>query len=132
MLEADVDALRFEQVVTNLVTNAIKYSPAGGAIEVILRVAGRNIEFSVRDHGLGVPPEKRERIFERFYQAHGDSHQQGLGLGLYIGRQIVELHGGQIRAEFPDDEGTRFVVTLPLNAPESRSSGAASATSRER
>jgi PAS domain S-box-containing protein len=120
LLEADVDALRFEQVVTNLVTNAIKYSPGGGAVEVVLRVVGRNVELSVRDHGLGVPPEKRAHIFERFYQAHGDNQQQGLGLGLYIGTQIVELHGGQIRAEFPDDGGSRFVVTLPLHAPESR------------
>ena len=119
-LEADVDALRFEQVVTNLVTNAIKYSPDGGAIDVVLRATERDVELSVRDHGIGVPPDKRPRIFERFYQAHGDSHQQGLGLGLYIGTQIVELHGGQIRAEFPDDGGSRFIVTLPLRAPESR------------
>jgi PAS domain S-box-containing protein len=120
LLEADVDALRFEQVVTNLVTNAIKYSPEGGAIDVVLRATDRDVELSVRDHGLGVPPEKRPRIFERFYQAHGDSHQQGLGLGLYIGRQIVELHGGNIRAEFPGDGGSRFIVTLPLRAPEGR------------
>jgi PAS domain S-box-containing protein len=120
LLEADVDALRFEQVVTNLVTNAIKYSPEGGAIDVVLRATERDVELSVRDHGIGVPPEKRARIFERFYQAHGDSHQQGLGLGLYIGRQIVELHGGQIRVEFPDDGGSRFIVTLPLRAPEGR------------
>jgi PAS domain S-box-containing protein len=119
-LEADVDALRFEQVVTNLVTNAIKYSPAGGAINVVLRNMGPSIELSVRDHGLGVAPELRERIFERFYQAHETDYQQGLGLGLYIGRQIVELHGGQIRAEFPDDGGSRFVVTLPIQAPERR------------
>jgi PAS domain S-box-containing protein len=117
MLEADVDALRLEQLVTNLVTNAVKYSPAGGAIDVVVRGTARSFELSVRDHGLGVPPEKRQHIFERFYQAHGESYQQGLGLGLYIGRQIVELHGGEIRAEFPDDGGSRFVVTLPLRAP---------------
>jgi PAS domain S-box-containing protein len=117
MLEADIDELRFEQLANNLVTNAVKYSPAGGAIEVVLRATARSMELSVRDHGIGVPPEKRARIFERFYQAHGETYQQGLGLGLYIGRQIVELHGGEIRAEFPDDGGSRFVVTLPLRAP---------------
>jgi signal transduction histidine kinase len=53
-------------------------------------------------------------LFDRFYQAHGEGHFGGLGLGLYISRQIVELHGGQIRAEFPPDGGTRFVVRLPI------------------
>jgi signal transduction histidine kinase len=72
---------------------------------------------AVRDHGLGIPPEKREHIFERFYQAHGDGYRSGLGLGLYISSQIVELHGGRIAAEFPEDGGSRFVVRLPL-APE--------------
>ncbi|HKY51467.1 MAG TPA: PAS domain-containing sensor histidine kinase, partial [Candidatus Limnocylindria bacterium] len=114
-LEAEVDPLRVEQVVTNLVQNAIKYSPDGGAIEVVLRSVGRSLELSVRDHGLGIPPERRGQIFEQFYQAHS-GQQGGLGLGLYISRQIVQLHGGEIRAEFPDDGGTRFVVTIPLSA----------------
>jgi PAS domain S-box-containing protein len=113
-LELDVDPLRLEQVATNLVQNAIKYSPDGGAIEVGLRVSGRSVEISVRDHGLGIPPEKRGHIFDQFYQAHDGNYQEGLGLGLYISRQIVELHGGGIRAEFPNDGGTRFIVTLPL------------------
>ena len=112
-LELDVDPLRLEQVVTNLVQNAIKYSPDGGAIDVVLRALPRSVELSVRDHGLGIAPEKRSQIFEQFYQAHEGSYQGGLGLGLYISRQIVELHGGQIRAEFPDDGGTCFVVRLP-------------------
>jgi signal transduction histidine kinase len=71
-------------------------------------------ELSVRDHGLGIPSDKRGRIFERFYQAHQDRYRSGLGLGLFISRQIVELHGGEIRAEFPDDGGTRFIVRLRL------------------
>jgi PAS domain S-box-containing protein len=111
--ELEVDPLRLEQVVTNLVQNAIKYSPDGGAIEVALRASGRSVELSVRDHGLGIPPEKRGQIFEQFYQAHEGNYQGGLGLGLYISHQIVELHGGEIRAEFPSDGGTRFIVRLP-------------------
>jgi signal transduction histidine kinase len=67
----------------------------------------------VRDHGAGVPLEDRARIFERFYQGHGGVYQAGLGLGLYLCRRIVERHGGEIRAEFPEDGGSRFVVTLP-------------------
>jgi signal transduction histidine kinase len=74
------------------------------------------LEIVVRDHGLGIPPEKRARIFERFYQAHGDGHKSGMGLGLHVSRQIVELHGGEITAEFPSDGGCRFIVRLPLPA----------------
>jgi excisionase family DNA binding protein len=114
-LEAEVDPLRLEQVVTNLLDNAIKYSPEGGPIEVVLsRPTPAEVMLSVRDHGLGIPPEKRGQIFERFYQAHAIGHKSGMGLGLYISRQIVELHGGKIRPEFPPDGGTRFVVRLPI------------------
>jgi excisionase family DNA binding protein len=114
-LEATIDALRLEQVLTNLLDNAVKYSPNGGRIEVVVGQRRGALQISVRDHGLGIPPENRGQIFERFYQAHSDG-RSGLGLGLYITRQIVELHGGSIRAEFPRGGGTRFVVTMPLRA----------------
>jgi signal transduction histidine kinase len=110
-----VDGLRLEQVISNMLDNAIKYSPGGGPIEVVLRQADdQSVGLSVRDHGLGVPPEKRERIFERFYQAHQNGYRHGMGLGLYVSRHIVELHGGDIQAEFPADGGTQFVVRLPV------------------
>ena len=111
-----IDPLRIEQVVTNLLDNAIKYSPDGGRIDVKLRSLPHSVELSVRDHGIGVPPEHRAYIFDRFYQAHAGgalTSLAGMGLGLYISRQIVELHGGTIAAEFPEDGGTRFVVRLP-------------------
>jgi signal transduction histidine kinase len=115
LIEAQVDPLRIEQVLTNLLDNAVKFSPDGGTIEVALAPLGRTaVELSVRDHGLGIPPERRGEIFNRFYQAHATSHRSGMGLGLYISRQIVELHGGDISAEFPPDGGTRFIVRLPL------------------
>jgi PAS domain S-box-containing protein len=115
-LQAEIDPLRIGQVVSNLLTNAVKYSPEG-AIEVgVMAVNAEMAEVSVRDHGPGIPADKREHIFERFYQAHSNGQRGGLGLGLYICRQLVEMHGGEIWAEFPADGGTRMVVRLPLHA----------------
>jgi signal transduction histidine kinase len=114
--EALVDPLRVEQVLTNLVDNAIKYSPEGGPISVRLSRVDGCFTVEVRDRGVGVTPEHRAHIFDRFYQGQAGgplTGMAGMGLGLYISRQIVELHGGTIRAEFPDEGGTRFVVTLP-------------------
>jgi PAS domain S-box-containing protein len=111
-----VDSLRLEQVITNLVTNAIKYSPGGGPI--MLEVAQVDneplIQLVVEDRGIGIPPEARSHLFERFYQVQPGQYNSGMGLGLYISRQIIELHGGTIRVEFPEEGGSRFVVQLPL------------------
>jgi signal transduction histidine kinase len=115
-VEVMVDPTRIEQVITSLLENAIKYSPDGGLITVELRVrrpASTGVQLAIRDHGLGIPPDRRERLFERFYQAHTEGHLSGLGLGLFVSRHIVEQHGGRIRATHPKDGGTRFVVTLP-------------------
>lgn len=115
-LQVSADPVRLEQVVTNLVDNAVKYSPEGGPIEVRLSgPSNGSVRLEVRDRGLGVPPEHRKRIFDRFYQAHIDSHRGGMGLGLYISQMIVQLHGGQIEAEFPPDGGTRLVVSMPVS-----------------
>ncbi|HEV8670682.1 MAG TPA: MASE1 domain-containing protein [Candidatus Limnocylindria bacterium] len=112
-LRARIDALRFLQVVSNLLDNAIKFSPDGGRIEVELSSLKRGaLRLAVRDHGIGVPPEDRAHIFERFYQSQPGDQRAGLGLGLYVSREIVELHGGRIEAEFPDDGGTQMVVSL--------------------
>jgi len=113
-LIAQVDTLRFEQVVMNLLDNAVKYSPKGGAVEVTLARTPSTFVLSVRDHGVGVAPEHLPQIFDRFYQAH--RNRSGLGLGLYISRQIVERHGGTVYAEAPPDGGTRFVVSMSLAA----------------
>lgn len=115
-LPAFVDPIRLEQVFTNLLNNAIKYSPDGGAIAVeVLRPTPAVAQVAVRDHGLGIPPEQRARIFERFYQAHAQRHLSGLGLGLYLSQEIVTLHGGRVTVEFPSDGGTRFIVSLPTS-----------------
>jgi signal transduction histidine kinase len=110
---ANVDALRIEQLLTHLLDNAVRYSPEGGTIEVSIDVGETDSRISVRDSGIGIPPERREGIFNRYYQAHHDGHLSGLGLSLSISREIAGMHGGSIHAEHPDDGGTRFVVTLP-------------------
>jgi signal transduction histidine kinase len=111
-----VDVGRIEQVVTNLLDNAIRYCP-GGPIEVDLsRPDADLVRVSVTDHGDGVPAEHREHLFERFHQGHTSTYRSGLGLGLYISKQLVELHGGHLEHESPADGGARFVMTLPRDA----------------
>lgn len=116
-LIVDVDPIGIEQVLSNLLDNAIKYSPDGGKIEVeVKQCDARCASLAVRDHGIGISPEKREEIFKRFYQAHAEDHRSGLGLGLYIAQQIVTQHNGSIEVQFPADGGTRFVIKLPVQA----------------
>ena len=110
---ATVDELRIEQVVRNLIDNAVKFSPSGGPIEVSVAAEDDRVRISVRDHGVGVPPEDRTRLFQRYQHAHGKDRSGGLGLGLFVSREIVERHGGTIEAEHPSDGGTRMIVTLP-------------------
>jgi signal transduction histidine kinase len=111
---AHLDGLRIEQVVGNLLDNAIKFSPDGGRIDVELSAMPDGLaRLAVRDYGIGIPPDRRANLFSRYYQAHAESHRSGLGMGLYISRRIVEHHGGWIEVEFPPDAGTRFVVYLP-------------------
>jgi len=117
---ARVDLLRIEQVITNLLDNAIKFSPNGGVVRVELTsTPDRWLRLVVQDEGIGIPPDKHNQIFERFYQAHEErlrSGFAGMGLGLYVSRDIVEQHGGTIEAESPAEGGTRFIVRLPADA----------------
>ena len=118
-VEAEVDPLRVEQVLINLLDNAVKFSPSGGPIEVTVRALDEDAaEIAVRDHGVGIPAEHRERVFERYHQAHADAHLSGMGLGLFVAREIVELHGGSMRVEAPPDGGTRIRLRLPVRPPE--------------
>jgi signal transduction histidine kinase len=115
-----VDPLRIEQVLMNLLENAAIYSPSGASIEIHVAAPEPSLaQVMVRDHGPGIPPDRRAALFDRFYQPHAGQHfagHVGLGLGLYISRAIIEQHGGQISAEFPPDGGTQFVIRLPINA----------------
>lgn len=112
-----VDPIRLEQVITNLVDNAIKYSPAGGPVDLEIARNGGSLRIVVTDRGIGIPAEHRERIFDRFHQAHQERRLGGMGLGLYISREIVELHAGTLVCEDSTEAGTRMAVTLPRAAP---------------
>lgn len=116
-----VDPARVTQVLDNLVTNAQKYSPDGGPITVTLEADAESVQLRVTDQGIGLPEGAAERIFEPFGRAANaiDRELPGLGLGLYICRQIVEAHGGSISAESPGlDRGTTMVVHFPLSHTE--------------
>jgi signal transduction histidine kinase len=110
-----VDPLRIEQAVGNLVSNAIKYSPAGGKIEVELRVERAEAVITVRDRGLGIPPEELPHIFEPFRR--GTDVATGAGLGLSVLHRIVTAHGGRVEVESEAGRGSTFRVRLPLRAP---------------
>lgn len=107
------DRLRVEQVVLNLLSNALKYG-AGQPVEVSLFAQGKVAHLSVRDHGIGVEPQAQERIFGKFERAVSSRHFGGLGLGLFISRQIIEAHEGRIYVESCPERGATFHVELPL------------------
>lgn len=110
------DADRLTEVLSNLLTNAIKYSPDGGDIEVTTRLAGGSVEVSVKDHGLGIPPEFIGKLFGRYerFENKGAGKIIGTGLGLAITRQIVEMHGGRIGVESTQGMGSDFKFTIPV------------------
>jgi CheY-like chemotaxis protein/anti-sigma regulatory factor (Ser/Thr protein kinase) len=111
------DATRLHQVVSNLLTNAVKFTPPGGWIDVRLARADRHARITVADNGQGINPSFLPHVFERFRQADGSSTRShgGLGLGLAIVRHLIDLHGGTVRAESPGlGQGSTFTVELPL------------------
>jgi signal transduction histidine kinase len=118
------DPARLEQIVVNLVTNALKYSVAESEVQVAVeQVAGR-LELSVRDRGPGIATDELARIFDRYYRARGASRAEGLGLGLFITRKLVDAHGWEIRVESELGRGSVFTVAMPVGPPGARSSAA--------
>lgn len=116
------DANRLQQVVWNLLTNAVKFTNKGGSVEVIVERQDSSVMISVRDDGHGIDPEFLACVFERFRQAKTERRQGGLGLGLAIVRHLVELHGGTARAESGGlGKGATFTVFLPISAAQSAS-----------
>ena len=123
-LRVELDAERIEQVLINLVGNALKFTPAGGSIVIRVRPHPelRQVEISVQDSGVGIAPEDQARIFDEFAQvrhAHAGSARDGSGLGLAIAKRIVEAHHGELRVTSTPGQGSTFSFTLPLKADHS-------------
>lgn len=116
-LIAWVDPVRMEELVTNLTMNAIRFSPEGGVVWIRLKTDGDSFRFSVRDQGPSVPIEDRERIFRPFERAQRTARFGGMGLGLFISRQIAQLHGGNVTlVESVPGKGNVFEATFPIRA----------------
>ena len=116
------DPIRLQQVVTNLLNNAIKFTPAGGRIEIRLAPREGRVELQITDSGIGIRPEVLPQLFSRFVQADSTMTrlQGGLGLGLAIVRHLVEVHGGEVHGEsLGEGQGATFRVSLPLASPDS-------------
>lgn len=115
-LMVDVDPVSIKGVVENIVSNAVKYSPPGGEIVITAERKKTHALVSVQDQGMGIAPEDLSRVFERFYMTSRAKKMGlgGMGLGLYISKQLIELHQGQIWLESKEGEGSTFFLTLPL------------------
>jgi len=108
-----LDRHRIEQVITNLISNAHKFAAKGGHIGVALANDDGKLHLTVSDDGPGIPTAHQERVFDKFYVVTDSRGASGVGLGLYIARQLVELHGGQIWVESEPGKGCTFHVVLP-------------------
>ena len=114
------DSARLERVLVNLLTNALKYSAPDKPVVVRLEQEGSQVRVSVRDQGPGLQPEELARLFTKYYRAADGQRVEGVGLGLYISRLIIEAHGGHIHAESTPGQGSAFIITLPLPPPMSQ------------
>jgi signal transduction histidine kinase len=108
------DRERLRQVLTNLLDNAVKYSPTGGEVEVEALAENGRINVEVRDRGPGVSPEHQALIFEKFGRVSGDQSKPGTGLGLFIARSIAEAHGGSLDVHSRPGSGVVFRLALPV------------------
>ncbi|MBA3842557.1 MAG: HAMP domain-containing histidine kinase [Actinobacteria bacterium] len=111
------EPVRLAQLLDNLISNAIKFTPADGHVRVGLHARGGVVCLEVSDTGIGISDAERERLFERFFRSQGalERQIQGTGLGLYISKAIVEAHNGWIAVESTEGKGTTFIVELPVS-----------------
>jgi two-component system, OmpR family, sensor histidine kinase KdpD len=114
MPEVAVDFPYLLKAFLNIIDNALKYSPDGTPIEIEVSRAGRMARISVKDHGYGIPGEDLARIFDKFYRVERAQNVMGTGLGLSISKNIIEAHGGHIRAESSPGKGATFIIELPV------------------
>jgi signal transduction histidine kinase len=117
------DPSQLERIFVNLLSNALKYSPPETDVEVRVAAADAGVALSVADHGVGITPEDQTHLFERWFRARGTRRPEGLGLGLYITRLLVEAQGGRILVASSPGQGSRFQVLLPAAAPPPGSTG---------
>ncbi len=117
------DPLRLHQVIENLVSNALKFSPPGGQVDLSVRITGQGQIWEVRDQGPGIPEAEQVRIFERFYRAQAAKAKPGTGLGLAIVKHLCRLMGGEVTVESRPGEGAIFRVILPLHLGSQESAG---------
>jgi two-component system phosphate regulon sensor histidine kinase PhoR len=108
------DPLRLHQVLENLISNALKFSPSGGRVDLSLRITGQGQVWEVQDQGPGIPEAEQGRIFERFYRVQATKAKPGTGLGLAIVKHLCRLMGGEVTVESRPGEGATFQVILPL------------------
>jgi signal transduction histidine kinase len=115
-LVVDADADAFNHVLVNLLTNAVKFSPAGSVVVIDARRVENEVVVSVTDEGAGVAPEEKERIFDRFYQSRHGDHARGTGIGLTIAQRFTAQHGGRIWVDSEPGQGATFSFTMPVAA----------------
>ena len=116
-LSVPVDRSRMRQVLANLLDNALKYTPAGGRVEIQVARDGRDAVLALTDTGVGIPAEELPHIWNRLYRGDKSRSTRGLGLGLSLVKAIVEAHGGQVRVESQPGQGARFELRLPIDPP---------------
>ena len=118
------DSARINQVLVNIISNAIKYSPDGDRVIVNLTKTEEAVTVSIQDFGMGIPKEEQARIYERFFRAKGKKEGKipGLGLGLFISAEVIKQHGGRIWVDSTEGQGSIFYFTLPLGKKSSESS----------
>jgi signal transduction histidine kinase len=114
------DAGLLSQVLGNLISNAVKYSPGGAPVCITSAQDGAQVVVTIEDRGIGIPDADRERVFERYYRGSNTSGIVGSGVGLYLAKTIIDLHRGVIMLDSREGEGSRFTLRLPSNSVDCR------------
>jgi signal transduction histidine kinase len=110
-----MDEKLLRHILSNLISNALKYSPQGRDVNIKLLRMDNSVKIRIQDYGIGIPPEDKKRLFEMFHRAQNVGTIQGTGVGLAIVKRAVDMHGGEIDVESEEGKGTIFTVTLPLD-----------------